>query len=539
MAKPRKPKPQKRKTHHNDTKRTRKKFANMANAPGQSNEQSQTTPVQPLTPKAPRHASTGTSYQSSGITDDMIQQPDLNQEVGSSQPVQIIEIVPELVSPYTRLRTYTYMMNDAGVDVSMRAVKTPVLGADFYLDPYDNLPINIEVANFIEDNLVDGMTSPFSNSLEDILHFFEDGYAVLEKVYEMREWTPPGQGRNTKNYTMLKKLGVRPPSTIGTISYDNNGEVTNIVQNAIRADKSSENVTIDAAKLLMFTFSRKGGDLTGRSLLRTAYPHWYYKTHFYKIDAIQKERHSLGVPKGILKPGYTAQDKAVLRNLLKNLRTNEEAFMLLVPNVDVEFAQIHGNLVDALDSAAHHNTMILLNVMAEFLAIGFRGSSGSRAAGAVQSDTYLKALRHVANYICDVVNMYLIPELVVWNYPTKNFPKLKARNIGETKDLQMLGAALSNLIAQEGITMDQPTEDWIRATFDMPKKQPDAPGQRVPTREQILAQGDIGSQGNSTNGQPSITPPDTTSSGNGKSQKGKVKITTGTGNVNKPASGPE
>jgi len=430
------------------------------------------------------------------------------------------------------------MMNDAGVDVSMRAVKTPVLGADFYMDPYSNAPIDVEIAEFIEDNLVDGMTSPFANSLEDILHFFEDGYAVLEKVYELREWSPPGR-KNTKQYTMLKKLGVRPPSTIGTINYDDNGEVVSIIQSAIRADKSSENVTIDSSKLLFYTFGRTGGDLTGRSLLRTAYPHWYYKTHFYKIDAIQKERHSLGIPKGILKPGFTQQDKTVLRNLLKNLRTNEEAFMLLVPNVDVEFAQVHGNMVDALESAQHHNTMILLNVMAEFLAIGFKGSSGSRASGAVQSDTYLKALKHVAHYICDVVNMYLIPELVVWNYPTKNFPKLKARNIGETKDLQMLGSALSNLIAQDGITMDQPTEDWIRQTFDMPKKQPDAPGQRVPTREQILVQGSVAPGGNGVPvaASPSATP----TNGKAAPQKGNVSVAgrAGSGNVNKPASGPE
>jgi len=443
------------------------------------------------------------------------------------------------------------MMNDAGVDVSMRAAKTPVLGADFYVDPYDAQDINLEIAEFIEDNLNEGMTSPFANALEDILHFFEDGYSVLEKVYELREWTPPGQGRNTKQYTMLKKLGVRPASTVSAIAYDDNGGPTQITQSAIRADRSVQDVTIDISKIMIFSNARKGGDLTGKSLLRTAYPHWYYKTHFYKIDAIQKERHSLGVPKGMLKPGYTQKDKEVLRNLLRNLRTNEEAFMVLVPNVDVEFAEIHGNLVDALKSAEHHNTMILLNVLAEFLSMGTgsAGSSGSRAAGAVQSDTYLKALRFVANYICDVVNMYLIPELVVWNYPTKSFPQLKVRNVGETRDLQMLGSAIANLVAQEALTMDTPTEDWIREVFDMPKKQPNAPGQRVPARENILLQGqatpDIagipasaantgtaaasagsadGTGGNKSGGPPAA------------SQKGNVKITTGTGNVGKPPS---
>jgi hypothetical protein len=66
--------------------------------------------------------------------------------------------------------------------------------------------------------------------------------------------------------------------------------------------------------------------------------------------------------------------------------------------------------------------------------------------------------------------MYLIPQLVVWNFPTTNFPKLKVRNIGETRDLQMLGSALANLFAQQALTSDDPTENWIRGVFDMPSK---------------------------------------------------------------------
>jgi hypothetical protein len=497
--------------------------------------------------KPARKASTGTSYTSSGVTDPLLVQPQLDSELGSSQPVRVLEVVPELVSPYSRLLAYTKMMNDAGVDVSMRAAKTPVLGADFYVDPYDDLPINIEIAQFVEDNLNGGMTSPFSNSLEDILHFFEDGYAILEKVFELREWTPPGQGRNTKQYTMLKKLGVRPPSTISEIQYDNNGGPTKVIQNAIQADRTTQEKTVGIEKVMIFTFARKGGDLTGRSLLRTAYPHWYYKTHFYKIDAIQKERHSLGVPKGILKPGFTQKDKDAMRTLLRNLRTNEEAYMLLVPNVDVEFAEVHGNLVNSLESASHHNIMILLNVMAEFLSLGTHGSSGSRATGGVQQDIYMKALRYVGSYICDVLNMYLVPELVVWNYPTKNFPKVRVRNIGETKDLQMLGSAIANLVAQDAILMDDPTEDWLRRVFDMPKKQAGAPGERQPTREQILLQGNVSvdpttgqiipTAPSGQNGQGASQPTQGNGKGgNGAAQKGNVKITKGTGNVGKSPS---
>src|SRR5262249_62200660 len=119
-------------------------------------------------------------------------------------------------------------------------------------------------------------------------------------------------------------------------------------------------------------------DLTGKSLLRTAYPHWFYKTHFYKIDAVAKERHGIGIPRGKLLAGFNQADRDILRQLLRNIRTNEESFVIQTPNVEIDFMQLMGEPVDVLASADHHNTMILLNVMAQFLALGLSGQ-GSRA----------------------------------------------------------------------------------------------------------------------------------------------------------------
>lgn len=421
-------------------------------------------PVVPSNTPA-RKVGKATTYTAQGI-----QPPDLGSELGSSQPVVLREVVPELISPATRRIAYGKMLDDAGVDVSVRAIKTPVLGADYYMEPYSDDPQDILISEFVWANLAEGMSAPFLNSLEDVLRFFEDGFAILEKAYEMRSWSQSAKGSNAKNYTMLKKLGVRPESTISAITYDDNGGPKQITQQAIQGDGTVKAIDISIGKLMIFTFNRRGGDIRGKSILRTAYQHWYYKTHFYKIDAIQKERHSLGVPKGMLKPGYNTADKNILRTLLRNLRSNEEAFMLLTPNVDVEFAEIKSNLVNALESADHHNQMLLLNVMAQFLANASSGSSRSTAA--TQVDMFMKALRYIANYIADIINMYLIPELVVWNFPTTNFPKLQVKNLGETKDLQMLAAAFANLLSQGGIEMDDPTENYFRKVFDMPAKQP-------------------------------------------------------------------
>jgi Protein of unknown function (DUF935) len=416
-----------------------------------------------------RKTPVGTSYQARGLTPPP-RVGTASDELGSSQPVVLREVVPELVAPFQRISVYGKMMNDAAVDVSMRLYKTPILGAEFFVEPYSDDPVDKEIAEFVWANLAEGMSAPFLNSLEDILHMYEDGFSILEKVYEQREWAPKRKNANTRNYIMLRKLGPRPAATIKEIVYDDNGGPERVVQSAIQSDRSVEDVDLEINKILIFTFNRRGGDLTGRSLLRTAYSHWYYKTHFYKIDAIQKERNSLGVPKGKLLPGFAPSDKEILRTLLRNLRSNEESFMLLTPNVDVEFAEVKSNLVDVLESANHHNTMILLNVLGQFISLGVTQEGGGRATAGTQSDMFMKSLRYVANQIAAEINMYLIPELVVWNYPTKNFPKLAVRNIGETRDLQMFASALANLYAQSVVTSDPETEAWVRRVFDMPSK---------------------------------------------------------------------
>lgn len=494
------------------------------------------------TKQDPKNIVTGTSLASQGHA--ALPAPQVGSEEGSAYTAPTtappIELVPALVSAYQRGVTYAQMMNDASVDVSVRAWKTPILGADFFVDPYSDNPLDAEIAEFVWTNL----DQPLLVALQDILHMCEDGYSVLEKVYENREWTPPvtatagssGAGassgssfRNTKNFTMLKSLAFRPTTTLGEVDYDNNGRPIQITQNAIQGDRSVKQVQIKAEKLLTFTLNSKGSDITGKSLLRTAYPHWYYKTHFYKIDAIQKERHGIGVPKGQLLPGYTPADKNALRQALRNLRTNEESFILETPNVVIGFAEVPGQLVDVIKSAEHHNSMIFLNVMAAFVSLGTNvsGGSGSRAVGTTQSDMFMKSLKFIAEYICEIINQEVIPEVVVYNYKTTNYPQLKVRNIGETRDLQALGSAFANLLAQDGITMDLETEQWFRATFDMPKKQAGNVDDDtyIPKRETITEQ---------------ETAPDEATTATPASSKGNVKpgdSTKGQGNLTKPTSG--
>lgn len=430
-------------------------------------------------PPTPTRQETGTTYQTKGAVDNATVD---YSEMGSQAGNKLFDLVPELGNRQQARRTYTKMARaDASIRVSLRAGKAPVLGAEFYVDPFSDDPEDLAIQELVSFNLFEGMTTPWLKFLEQGLKMFENGFSMFEPVWELREWAPRATNptANRKRYTMLRKLATRPSETVQKIEYDDNGGPVEAIQQAIRKDGKAEEVHIPIEKLCIFTFDQDGGDLEGNSILRSAYQHWYYKDHLYKIDAIQKERHGIGVPEVELQPGYSPADKKIAHELARNLRTNEKAYIVRTTMMKIGFAELQGQPVDALKSAEHHDGMIMKNVMVQFLNAG-TSEGGNRATSATQLDMFLKAMRYIAEIFCEGINLYVIPNLVTYNFKTDRFPQLQVRNIGESKDLQMWAAAMSNLKKQGLIKVDDSTEQWVRKQMQMPRRttpyEEDVPG---------------------------------------------------------------
>ncbi len=413
----------------------------------------------------PRKVITGTSYTATGTTP---VDPKATLELGSSYPARIPDVVPAFTSRQQMLRTFKEMEDgDATFDISLRAIKTPIMGSTFFMQPFDQKQINVDIAEFCEYNIFEGTSKPFVMVLDDILRMFNDGYSVIEQVWEAREWAPRRTGSNRKTYTMLKKLASRPVLTIKEIDYDDSGGPIAVIQNAIRSQGKTEDVSIPIDKCLIFTFGGLGGDLTGKPIGRTAYQPWYFKKELYKIDAIGHERNHLGVPVWNLPTGYNEKDVEAAWTSVTNLRTNEKTGAVEPPGFTFRFEEVKGQRTDIIPSIEHHDSKILLNVMAQFLMLGLTGGGGRATAGS-QVDMFQKSVKYFAEYICGVFNLYCIPKLVGYNFATSEFPQMRVRNVGETKDLQMWASAHANLIHEGAITIDDNTEDWYRDNLDMP-----------------------------------------------------------------------
>jgi hypothetical protein len=452
----------------------------------------------PAVTSSPRAKQTGTSYSAKGYVP---LSPQDYTEHGSSTAGIIFNPVPELSNRTQQNLTFTKMYRSSvSVRIGIRAGESPVVGGDYYVDPASNDPLDVQIAEFVRFNLFESPTVPFKRMVRGICNsMYRNGNAVREIIWELREWSPaPGStgGANRKQYTVLKKLAVRPSTTIKEIQYDQNGGPQNIVQNAINPiDGSVSEVTIPITKSVIFSYEEDDGDLLGNSILMPAFEHWTYISPLYKIDGIQKERHGIGIPDIQLQAGYTNDDKSYAHVVGANLRTNQRSYVVTNPRVKIEFLKPQGQMVDALKSAEYHDTMILKSIMVQFLNMGIMETGGGgRATGATAMDMFLKSMRYVGESICDQINTYLIPQMVAYNFNTDAFPRLKVRNIGETKDLQMWAAAMANLIGRGAIAVDEDTEDFIREQVDFPRRTTPRPETPITDVRELL-QGVVPGQG--------------------------------------------
>jgi len=341
--------------------------------------------------------------------------------------------------------------SDATVRGSLRMIKTPVQAAHFFIEPASDKPKDKKIADFVSAALFEYATYSWVCVLDEALRMLDYGWYAFEKVWENR--IIDGEMR-----TVLKKLAPRHPLDVQAWYYDLQGGPRFI---RMQPSFGALGVDIPIDKLLVFTFDKEAGNMEGVSLLRSAYKHWYYKDQLYKIDAIQKERHGIGVPIIKLPPGFTPTDRNLAENMGRNLRTNDKAHIVLPPNWELMFAKLEGQPVDALKSAEHHDKEIEKNVLAPFM---------DKPVKDEMQNTFFKSTRVIADTITEAVNFYLIPQLVDFNFDVKAsaYPQMRARRIGEWEDLRTMSFTLRNLVGAGIITPDEELERVMRKELDLP-----------------------------------------------------------------------
>jgi hypothetical protein len=372
------------------------------------------------------------------------------------------------------LRIYDKMRkSDGTVRGTMRLAKTPVLAGQWTMKPASQSPQDKKIANFVWKNLTKWTSSSWPQTLTEALLMLDFGYYMFEKVFipgEQLTNDPDAKGK-----ICWQKLAPRHPMDVKEWFFDYEGGPLSVDLWAPPANISglqgavfqgySQWINIPINKLLVFSFDKEAGNIEGISLLRSAYKHWYYKDNLYKIDAIQKERHGIGVPVVQLPVGYSPQDLALADALGRNLRTNDRAHVVLPPNWTLAFAELKGQPVNCIESINHHDTQIEKQILGQFLTTDQKTDEQDQTL-------FLKATRFTADIVTDSFNSYAIPQLVDMNWANCEPPTLVVKRIGEQEDWRTASFTIRNYVGAGVIVPDQPLEDAIRDEMGLPPSDP-------------------------------------------------------------------
>lgn len=399
-----------------------------------------------LDPKKPSDKDILTEFGGTGtiIVGGILSSTDYNLDLSGTQRVDI----------YDQMRK-----GDATVRAALLAVKLPILSAQWYIEPASEDDKDKEIADWIEDQLMNKMELSWTDWLRQALLFLDYGSMVFEKVYKITEDGKIG----------IEKLAPRLTKTIYRWRMlDNKTKgITQILPTGGMRE-------IPEWKLLMLVNEQEGENYEGISILRSCYKSWYMKDAYYKIDGIATERQGLGIPYVKIPPNATDQDRAKVDELMRNLRTNEQANIQIPVGWEVGFLDMKaGQIKQSKDMILHHDRQITKSVLAQFIELGGTNAAGAKAVADPMMDLFLSSELATSRKIKEQVNECVIKDLVNLNFgEQEKYPRLSHGEITNI-DIDKLSTALSQLSGVNMITATPKIEQYLRQAMKLPDEDPD------------------------------------------------------------------
>jgi hypothetical protein len=364
--------------------------------------------------------------------------------------------------------------NDAQVRGTLYAIMLPIRQAKWYMEPASDKPVDVEIAERIQENLFRQMIITWDDFLRQALGYLTFGFSVFEKVYQLYD----------DNKVLLKKLAPRLQSSIYRWYNDDDDNFTGLQQFVQDGDGGPyKYIDIYKDKLVLFVNDQEGNNYRGISVLRSAYKHWYIKDKLYKIDAIGHDRFASGVPVMTESEVANDDDRDRVATILENLHSRERSYVTKPYGWELELFEKTGSNTAIINSIKHHNEEIAKNVMAQFINLGTTGS-GSRALGESFEELFMQSLNAVADYVAGIVNRQVIRQMVDMNWTVEDYPRLKHNRIMLNVPKWLEG--LNKIGLANAVTRDNDIEQVLRESLGLPLMSEETIKQRDEMRQNIV-----------------------------------------------------
>ena len=395
------------------------------------------------------------------------------------------EFLPELRGTRGVQTYYQMSENDDTVGAILFAIQMLMRQVDFTIEPGGPSDIDKAAAEFVEGCLYD-MANTWQDTLAEILSFLTYGWSYHEICYKRRNGRkrdPDFSSKFDDGLIGWSKLPIRAQDTLFRWEYKPETDVLLGMSQMPPPDFGV--LTIPLEKALHFRTTSVKNNPEGRSILRTAYKSWYFKSRIQEIEGIGIERNLAGFPVLYTPPNMNLWDPddkesqealSWARDIVTGIKQDSEMGIVLPGGEGGwKLELLHGNTGKAIDTNAvieRYDKRIATTVLADFVMLG-QQSVGSFALASSKTKIFALAVGTYLDVICDVFNSQGIPRLIDLNGKAfsqiADYPHMVHGDI-EDKDLAVFGEFLQRVSASGILQPDEQIEDYVRRVAGLPSR---------------------------------------------------------------------
>lgn len=319
------------------------------------------------------------------------------------------------------LNVYHEMLTDGTVENALNYLAGSMQSVDWKIRSASDDEEDIQIAAWIADQLGLHDTGvgkyPFGKLLTTYLHAIVYGRSHGEIVL--------AQGANDR--VILDKIVPIHPLTVAEVEYDEKGGPKNLkLDGHIRGgNKAVYDKKVPVWKTVSF-LHKDDGTWNGRSFLRAAVAHWRVKRSLIVMINQSVERFLIGVPQikvpRTVKVGSVGWQQA--RKLINDFVQRPRTGLVLPPDWEFEVVKLQTQMPDAKPYLEYHDAAMARAMGMDWNTISSGEGMKYTAMGALEGITK-NTVRRLLNEFVTTINLYLIPKLVMVNWPrVKRYPRI-------------------------------------------------------------------------------------------------------------------
>jgi len=311
---------------------------------------------------------------------------------------------------------YRKMLNDAQVKAVYNLVVNIIISRQYNFVKQSDDPMQDDIIEFFNHNLDIVLRGTWIKSLKSVMLGKAQGYSVSEKIWQVGQF-------KKRDYWFIRSIKSRPYETF-QFQLDDFDNVKALIQDQRGSDKR-----LNPKKFIIYINNPDLDPVWGDSDLKAAYRPYWVKDIVNKFWSIWLERIAGGFLVATPEKDAPALSPLQRNKLEKMLQNVQKATGFMVPqgwNLDVK----DGQDTDAFEKAitVQNREIAKALLVPDLLGFSERGTTGSRALGDTQFNSFMMIVKEQGDYLADVMNEQFFSQLAWYNFGVKDFPIFKFEN---------------------------------------------------------------------------------------------------------------